>query len=192
MEKPKVKLYFAYNSPYAFLANTRVERELAPYSVELEYKPIYSPRKAGGGPNISPAKLRYLLEDVGRFAKEYGLSLKPGPFADTGSACRGFLYAQEKGRAKPYHDAVYSARWLEGRDIGDQEVLAQIAKGYGLNGGEFLGAIQSPRYADALDQINKDAEADGAFGIPFFVYRGEKFWGNDRIGWLIRALKASS
>ena len=192
MEKRKVKLYFAYNSPYAFLANTRVERELAPHSVELEYKPIYSPRKGGGGPNISPAKLQYLFEDVGRFAKEYDLRLNAGPFADTGSACRGFLYAQEQGNARAYHDAVYTARWLEGRDIGDKQVLTQIAEACGLNRAEFLGALESPRYSEALAQINKEAEADGAFGIPFFLYRGEKFWGNDRIEWLIRALKASS
>ena len=190
MEKRKVRLYFAYNSPYAFLANTRVERELAPHSVELEYKPIYSPRKGRGGPNISPAKLQYLLEDVGRFAKEYGLSLNPGPIADTGSACRGFLYAQENGKARAYHDGVYTARWLEGRDIGDEAVLTQIAEACGLNQSEFLGALQSPRYSEALAQINK--EADGAFGIPFFVYRGKKFWGNDRIESLITALKASS
>ena len=191
MEKRKVRLYFAYNSPYAFLANTRAERELAAHSVELEYRPMYSPRKGGGGPNISPAKLKYLFEDVGRFAEEYGLSLNPGPFADTGNACRGFLYAQEKGGAREYHDAVYAARWLEGKDIGDEAVLTEIAERCGLNRGEFLAALKAPRYSDALDQINKDAEADGVFGIPTFLYRGERFWGNDRIEWLIRALKAA-
>ena len=103
-----------------------------------------------------------------------------------------FLYAQEKGNAKAYHDAVYTARWLEGRDIGDKQVLTQIAEACGLNRAEFLGSLESPRYSEALAQINKEAEADGAFGIPFFLYRGEKFWGNDRIEWLIRALKASS
>jgi 2-hydroxychromene-2-carboxylate isomerase len=25
--------------------------------------------------------------------------------------------------------------------------------------------------------------------VPYFVYRGETFWGNDRIDWLVRAIR---
>ena len=29
------------------------------------------------------------------------------------------------------------------------------------------------------------------FGVPLFVYRGEPFWGNDRIEWLVRAIRTA-
>ncbi len=41
MEHPKILFYFAYNSPYSFLANTRVERVLARFTPEIEYRPVY-------------------------------------------------------------------------------------------------------------------------------------------------------
>ena len=188
MSGSRVKFYFAYNSPYAFLANTRIEGELAPLRTTLDYKPVYSPRAGGGGPDFSSPRMRYLLEDVGRIAKAYGLELKPGPFADSAKACRGFLFAKAVGAGKAYHDLVYGARWLEGKDIGDGETLAAIADRSGLDGAAFREAIgEDGPYGQELSRCNSEAEADGVFGFPFFVYAGQKFWGNDRIEWLVRA-----
>jgi 2-hydroxychromene-2-carboxylate isomerase len=183
-----VNFYFAFNSPYSFLADSRIERELAPFNLELRAKPVYSPR-TGGAPDPNSPKLRYLSEDVRRFADAYGLKLNPGPFADSRNACIGFLFAQDRGVGAAYRHAVFAARFLEAGNIGDQEVLAQVAEKCELKRGDFTAALQDRRYQDALDSCNKEAAADGAFGIPFFVIDGKKFWGNDRIEWLIRELQ---
>lgn len=189
MEQRTVRFYFAYNSPYAFLANTRLARELAPLGVAIDYKPIYSPR-SGPAPDVSSPRMRYLFEDVRRFADAYGLPLNPGPFADTRRACLGFLFAREEGRGLAYHDAVYAARFLEGRDVGDVETLTAVAEQAGLSGSRFVAALDDPRWAAALAQYGQDAAADEVFGFPFFVFRQQRFWGNDRIEWLIRAIQA--
>ena len=190
MTEDRVTFYFAYNSPYAFLASTRIEAALAGLGKTLDYKPFYSPRTGGGTPDFSSPKMQYLLEDIRRFAAAYELELAPGPFADTGQACRGFLFAADAGAGVAYHDLVYRARWLEGKDIGDAEILFAIADRCGLDRGGFRDAIaETSAYAEALLQIRAEAEADGAFGVPFFIYRGQNFWGNDRIEWLVRAIR---
>lgn len=188
MSDDRVTFYFAYNSPYAFLANTRIEAELAPYPVAIAYKPVYRPA-GGGGPDFSSPRFRYMREDLARFAAAYGLALDPGPFADTAMACRGFLFADEAGQGKAYHDRVYRARWLEGGDIGKAETVAAIAAACGLERAAFGAATgESSPQAAALARCTAEAEADGVFGFPFFVYRGHKFWGNDRIEWLAREI----
>lgn len=187
MDKQTVRFYFAYNSPYSFLANTRLARELAPIAVELEYKPVYSPRTAGG-PDFNSPKLKYLFADVLRFADSYGLRLNPGPFANSKKACLGFFYAQDKGRRRAYHDAVCNARWLEGKDIGQDATLGEIGAQAGLDPQQLLAALHDPGYEAALQRSNEDAAADEVFGFPFFVYAAQKFWGNDRIEWLVREL----
>ncbi len=48
MDENHVKFYFAYNSPYAFLANTRIEKELTSLGTTIEHKPNYQPRTGGG------------------------------------------------------------------------------------------------------------------------------------------------
>ena len=88
MEHPKILFYFAYNSPYSFLANSRIERVLARFTPEIEYRPVYSPRSAGA-PAIAPERFKYMFEDVQRFADAYELKFAPGPVADTGKDFRG-------------------------------------------------------------------------------------------------------
>jgi len=188
MKSKQVRFYFAYNSPYAFLANTRLAREVAPFNVELEYKPVYSPR-SGGGPDLDSPRFRYIFEDVARFAEAYGLELDPGPFADTGRACRGLLFAGGTGHGVAYHDAIFRARWLEGKDLGEDEPLTAAAEAAGLDGEALLAALDEPQWTKLLEQQQADAEADGVFGVPFFVYDGKHFWGNDRIEWLLRELQ---
>ena len=187
MQHPKILFYFAYNSPYSFLANTRIERVLARFTPEIEYKPVYSPRSAGA-PAPAPERFRYIFEDVQRFADEYELKLAPGPFADTRKACLSFFFARERGRGTPFHDAVYRCRFLEGGDIGQEATLAEIGRRVGLDPDDLGGCLRADRYAEDLARSNRDAESDGVFGFPFFIYEGQRFWGNDRIEWLERAI----
>ena len=158
--------------------------------VEIDYKPVYSPA-SGGGPDFDSPKLKYIFEDVARFADEYGIALNPGPFADTRLACKGFLFARERGCGKGFHDRVYEARFLEEKDIGDEDILADLAERAGLDRAEFLSALADPDYEAALEASNANAQADQVFGFPFFVFEGKKFWGNDRIEWLVRELDRS-
>ncbi len=191
MDARTVRFYFAYNSPYAFLASARLERELAPLSVAVQYQPVYSPR-TGGGPDPNSPRIKYMAEDVRRFADAYGLHMNPGPFADTRLACLGFLYARAEGRGKVYHDGVYAARFLEAQDIGQPKTLAAIAERAGLDAGCFLAALKDEQWEAALQASNQAAQADGVFGFPFFVFQGQHFWGNDRIEWLIRAIQSAA
>ena len=191
MDERTVRFYFAYNSPYAFLANTRLERELAPLHVAVDLRPVYSPR-TGGGPDPASPRIRYILEDSRRFATAYDLRLNPGPFADSRLACLGFLFARAEGRGKAYHDGVYAARFREAQDIGEKDVLAAIARRAGLDRQSFLAALDDPRWQADLAASNEAAQADGVFGFPFFVFREQHFWGNDRIEWLVEAIRAAA
>ena len=129
---------------------------------------------------------------MARFAEAYGLTLAPGPFADTKRACLGFLYADAEGKGRAYHDGVFAARHLQGHDIGQEDTLAEIAVAAGLERSRFLAALGDPRYEAALAASNEAAREDGVFGFPFFIYAGERFWGNDRIEWLVRAIERGS
>ena len=80
-------------------------------------------------------------------------------------------------------------RWLEAGDIGQEETLAEVAERAGLARAEFLAALREARYEAALERSNEDARAEGVFGFPFFIYEGKRFWGNDRIEWLVREIK---
>lgn len=183
-----VTFYFSYDSPYAFLANTRIAREVGPFDVTLVHRPVHVPR-SGPLPDLTTPKMSYIVEDVGRFAEAYGLDLDPGPFSDTRRACLGFFAAEAAGDGIGFHDAVFRARWLEAKDLADDAVLAAAAESAGLDGEALVRSLDDPRFAAALDESVAAALRDRVFGVPTFVYGGKRFWGNDRIEWLVRELQ---
>jgi len=193
MTQQTVDYYFAYLSPYAFLANTRIEQALKPTGATLRYYPL-AHGDSSERPAMNPAKLAYLIgQDIPRFAEEYGLRFTAKPLlTESYTASKGFLYAQEKGVGKKYNDLVFRARWSDGKDISRQDVLTAIAAQVGLDADTFWQAIAEPSYKDQLRQIEQQAAAADVFGVPFFIYGTNKFWGNDRIDGLLRELKKSA
>ncbi len=190
MSQKTVDYYFAYLSPYAFLANTRIEQALEPTGATLRYYPL-AHSGSSEGPAINPARLAYIIDqDIPRFAEEYELRFTSKPILNESyTASMGFLYAQEQGMGAKYNDLVFRARWSDGKDISEPEVLTTIAEQAGLDADAFWEAVGEPSYKDKLAQIKQQAAAAGVFGVPFFVYETKKFWGNDRIDWLVRELE---
>jgi 2-hydroxychromene-2-carboxylate isomerase len=193
MTQKMVDYYFAYLSPYAFLANTRIEQALKSTGATLRYHPL-AHGASSARPAMNPAKLAYIIgQDIPRFAEQYGLRFTSKPIlTESYTASMGFLYAQEEGAGEKYNDLVFRARWSNGKDISRPDVLTAIAKQAGLDADAFRKSIGEPSYRDKLAQIKQQATAAGVFGVPFFIYETKKFWGNDRIDWLARELEKSA
>ncbi|MCZ6626376.1 MAG: 2-hydroxychromene-2-carboxylate isomerase [Deltaproteobacteria bacterium] len=191
-----IKFYFSFRSPYSWLAFSRIEKELTGLPVGLDYIPIFPPSPAGSSDRLNPPgkKSRYIIRDVSRFAEAYGMPLKfPRRFdTDWSKPHRGFLFAQRKGKGKEYGLRVYGARFSEGRDVGDHNLLGEIALACGLDQQEFLQSMNSLRYSAQLGKCFAQAGVHRVFGVPTFIYQRQMFWGNDRIDWLVREVKKRS
>jgi predicted DsbA family dithiol-disulfide isomerase len=81
-------------------------------------------------------------------------------------ALEGAKFAEEKGLGEAYHEAMFRAHFVEDRDFGDLEVLGDLAAEAGLDREEFLAAIQSSAYAEAVDSDIAQAQAYGIQGVP--------------------------
>ena len=67
-----VKYYFAYNSPFSFLANMPIAHDLAQLGTELVYKPVYSPRTSERNPDLNSPKINICL----KISKSINYSMK--------------------------------------------------------------------------------------------------------------------
>lgn len=83
-------------------------------------------------------------------AEELGLAMKfppavvPRPY--TRLAFEGWYFAEEKGLGDAYGDQVYKAYFIDEKDIGDMEVLADLAERVGLNRQEYRDALLTGKY----------------------------------------------
>jgi predicted DsbA family dithiol-disulfide isomerase len=126
-------------------------------------------------PPISPeyrAKIeanRPRLYDIAR--KQYGLEMNPGPFGfDSRPALVGAKFAESQGRGQAYQDAVMRAYWQDARDIGDIDVLAQVAVSAGLDEDAFRAALEDPQYQQAVQTEIDQAHLYGINAVPALIF----------------------
>lgn len=187
-----IRFYFSFRSPYAWLAFHRLETVVAAGGPDVEFVPLIPPR--GFLDDMDPRKRRYIGEDVGRIARAYGLQLRwPDPFdTDWLRPHAAFLHAVDAGRAMSFGAALYRARFCEGRDVGDASVLGTAAGEAGLDSAQIAAAADSRGLRSRIIAGMRAMQADGVFGVPYFVYRGRAYWGNDRLEWLLRDVAGES
>lgn len=92
-------------------------------------------------------------------ARQLGLDMKfppavcPRPY--TRLAFEGYFFASEHGLGDVYSDQVYRAYFIDEKDIGELDVLAELAESIGLDSGKFKEALLSGTYT----QKEKEAVA---------------------------------
>jgi len=189
-----VRFYFSFRSPYSWFAFRRIERALAGLPAVLDYVPIFPPEDYPNDPRANPAKLAYVREDVARFAAAYGLRMKMPESFDTDwiRPHAAYLFAADRGRSREFANALYELRFCQGRDVGEDAAIAHTARAAALDGRAAAAAAADPAFQARVRGGFERAREDKVFGAPHFVYRGEGFWGNDRIEWLVRAIARDS
>ena len=99
------------------------------------------------------------------------------------------IAAQERGLdAQRLSHALLRALWAEERDTADRKVRIAVANENGLPGEELAAAEQSAPVQALYQTYSGEAERLGVFGAPTYVLAGERFWGQDRLDFLERAL----
>jgi predicted DsbA family dithiol-disulfide isomerase len=81
-------------------------------------------------------------------------------------------HAIPKGTQAALARALFEAYFLEGRDIGDVDVLASIAEGYGFAADEARRIVGDDSDVSTTLGEARQAVANGVRGVPFFVLGG--------------------
>lgn len=78
-------------------------------------------------------------------------------------------FARDKGRYESFHENMFHAYFSEGLDIGNQDIIAAVAKKSGLDEKETLLTIRDGRYASRLVAARKEGQLIGLTGVPLFI-----------------------
>ncbi|MCP8940736.1 DsbA family oxidoreductase [Alsobacter sp. SYSU M60028] len=81
--------------------------------------------------------------------------------------------AQEAGVGEAVVEALFKAYFVEGRDIGDHAVLAEIAGQAGLDRDQAAALLASDALSDSVAQEIDAAQRIGVTGVPFFIFNGK-------------------
>jgi 2-hydroxychromene-2-carboxylate isomerase len=185
----QIRYFLALQSPWVHLAGRRPWEIAARHGVDLVAKPLdvsqLFPRMGGKvREDRHPARNAYATQDRLRQARKLGIQMAEAPLwrsANPAPAAYALIAAQAAGGGDlaTYVTAITRALWIEERDFSSDEVIrgALAEAGYdpGLaDRGLLLGA---ETYAANLEE----AVGAGVFGVPFFLWGEEMFWGQDRL-----------
>jgi len=201
----ELSCYYSLSSPWAYFAGPRLQDIVRRHRVKLVLKPFdfqaVVPRTGGVPLRTRPEPRRsYHALELERWRAYLGmpLNLTPAHYPADGNppgwnkpAGWMVIAAQRSGvDAFALSHAILRALWAEERDIANPQVRRAIADENGYDGASLLAAENRAPVQDLYRRFSDEAEALGVFGAPTFVLDGERFWGQDRLGFLDRALAA--
>ncbi len=198
-------LYFSIRSPFSYIALRRLEQLLPaqPVEITIAIRPVMpiAIRKPEVFESINPLAMPYLELDSRRAAEQYGIEFRVWPVPDPivqdmatlaispdqphiYRLTRLMQYAVEQGVGFDFTLKLATLIW-DGRTdnwhVGDH--LSGVADAAGLSLEAMDAAVtEEPERYDAAIAANQQSLASaGHWGVPTIVYRGEPFFGQDRI-----------
>jgi 2-hydroxychromene-2-carboxylate isomerase len=196
--------YYSLSSPWAYFAGPQLQDIVRRHHVQLVLKPYDFQAvvlKTGGVPiRTRPQPRRdYHALELARWRDYLGmpLTIEPRhypqhlPKDPDWNKYAGWMViaAQRQGLdALPLSHALLRALWAEERDTSQAEVRIAIANENGYDGAALQALERSPETLADYQAFSADAERLGVFGAPTFVLDGERFWGQDRLPFVDRAL----
>ena len=95
---------------------------------------------------------------------------------NTFNAHRLIWFAQREGAQDAVVDALFKAYFTEGRDVGDLEVLDDLASTAGLDRGRTAAFLAGDEGAQQVRLEESKAISKGISGVPTFILDGEELF----------------
>lgn len=187
-----IEFYFDCGSPATYLGFHNVQPLAAAIGTTIEWKPIV----VGGVFNaVNPAvyerrknpvipKRDYQYRDVQTFARIANIRIAfPQAHFPVNSlkVMRGCVWLKRQGKLEAFARAAFEAYWGREEDFYQDDVLARICEGCGVDPAALQQGIAQPDVKDELRANTEELIRRGGFGTPTMFVGDEMFWGNDRL-----------
>ncbi|MFD1702582.1 2-hydroxychromene-2-carboxylate isomerase [Methylopila henanensis] len=197
-DRPQIDYYFSFISLWSYVGSLPFQDLVRRTGAEVTFKPIdlLAVFAAGGG---KPVKERpkqrqaYRLVEMQRWREIRGipLVLQPRFYPANPSVGHRMVLAaiREALDVTGFVHAGLKAVWADELDIAAPETLVALADANGLPGRRLLEqAWEDTALGETEASLTREAVDRLLFGAPFYFYRGEPFWGQDRLDLLERAI----
>ena len=190
--------YVDVKSPYAYLALDPTRKLARDCGVTLDWLPLTlnipdylgSARLDADGRVIEQdrtahqwRKVKYAYMDVRRHANLRGLTIRgTQKIWDSSIASIAMLYAREQDPAivDRFLDLAFPPFWRRELDIEDASVISGLLAEAGADTAGFAAWLAGPGRA-MHDSLRAEAEQAGVFGVPFYRWQDEGFWGREQL-----------
>jgi predicted DsbA family dithiol-disulfide isomerase len=169
----KIKAYSDYVCPFCYFGEQilkELQEEEGGFSVEwmpFELRPCPTPTLKPEDeylPRIWESSVYPMAESLGLEVQLPTVS--PQPY--TQLAFEGYQFAKERGKGEEYSNRMFEAFFRENKDIGNIDVLTELARELGLEPLEYRKALESRQYREQHMQALQEAQSYNIRAVPTF------------------------
>ena len=194
----EIDFWFSIGSTYTFLSVNRIHDVEKKENIKFNWNP-FSVRKImmdmDNIPFTPPSKKiksDYMWRDIERRAKFYGFEAKvpaPYPLSQFDLANQIAILGMNEVWGVSYVVKTYQRWFQQGKEPAVEPNLTEILEELNLDTSKIMERAQDPKINHQYIKNTEHAYKKGVFGSPSFIYKGEVFWGDDRLEDCIKWLK---
>ena len=176
-----VTVYYDYICPFCYLGTKRILGLSKEFNLTIDWKgieihPEFPPQ---GKKRTRTLKSKSFAETIREMAKEDNIEIKlPGFATNSRLSLEASEFAKIKGKFLEFHIGVYEAYFLEGRNIGDIEIVLDIGEKAGLHRSDLVECLNKRTMFDNIEANKKEAEDNIILGVPTFIFGNFPVHGN--------------
>ena len=176
-----VTVYYDYICPFCYLGTKRILGLSKEFNLTIDWKgieihPEFPPQ---GKKRTKTLKSKSFAETIREMAKEDNIEIKlPGYATNSRLSLEASEFAKIKGKFLEFHIGVYEAYFLEGRNIGDIEIVLDIGEKAGLHRTDLVECLNKRTMFDNIEANKKEAEDNIILGVPTFIFGNFPVHGN--------------
>ena len=186
----EIDFWFSIGSTYTFLSVNRIHDVEKKENIKFNWNP-FSVRKImmdmDNIPFTPPSKKiksDYMWRDIERRAKFYGFEAKvpaPYPLSQFDLANQIAILGMNEVWGVSYVVKTYQRWFQQGKEPAVEPNLTEILEELNLDTSKIMERAQDPKINHQYIKNTEHAYKKGVFGSPSFIYKGEVFWGDDRL-----------
>jgi predicted DsbA family dithiol-disulfide isomerase len=141
--------------------------------MSYELHPETPPKGIPLSKRFAASDVTNMYENIRKRSNEFGIKFgNLTLLSNSRIALEASEYARDMGKYNLFHEKMFQTYFTESKDIGDINVINDIAQYGGLNKDELMHALKEQRYVDRLDKTRKEARRIQMTGDPTFIMNG--------------------
>jgi len=175
----KITVYSDYICPFCYLGHHRLQRLRDNYNIKINwcFLEIHPETSAAGEPLDSldyPSETwQKMIASLERIADEENIPLGKLSFITNSKDALLLSEAAKQCSSEVFyrlHEKLFSAYFVDGRNIGDRQVLKEIAKSCGIDEDTADSAWTEMKYQQRLLDNFNSARRYGIQSVPSFIF----------------------
>jgi predicted DsbA family dithiol-disulfide isomerase len=175
----RILAYSDYVCPWCYIGFRRIEQLRSEFDVQVEWRPFeLHPETPKSGAHLmgrlgSASRVRAYAEKIQGIARESGIAMRmPAVVSNSHLALEAAEFVRDHGDFDAMHAALFHAYFEQGWDIGEADVLCDVARTVGIDDQRLREALASQTYSKQVDELTDAARRNEIISTPTFVFPG--------------------